>query len=343
VLAAAIFTPPMTPLLRLLPLASLLAASLVAAEPAPSDPVVPAATAKKEEKSQWVFSLLPKSFQKNPNVDLTVITEMTLLGKQQPPASPAHPVYYIAQSAGFNQRGDAPANEHTLKEADVERLLARALAVSGFRPAQPPEHPPTLVIFYTWGSHNLLVEGNPENPTLSGEMVARNLLDRAALVGGEKFAATLLKLFQEADDLSVASSNHLPPGGTAVLGPDQLEFLNPVSMFRRENSKNDFLVDQTANDVYYVVASAYDYASIPTKVKRLYWRTRMTVAAQGVSQEQTLPTLITTAGPYFGKDMAEVEILTKRVVPEGKVEIGEPVVVGPEGAAPAPPAAPKKP
>ena len=34
---------------------------------------------------QWVFSLLPKSFQKNPLLELTVITETTEAGKKLPP------------------------------------------------------------------------------------------------------------------------------------------------------------------------------------------------------------------------------------------------------------------
>ena len=332
-------------------LAATLRGAEPAAQPAPPAPApaAPAPAPKKAEKSQWVFSLLPKSFQKNPQIDLTVITEMTDLGKKQPEASPAKPVYYIAQSAGFNQRGHAPGNEKTLTPEEVERLLARALAISGYQPAQPPAHPPTIVIFYTWGSHNLLVEGDDENPSLSGEMIARNVLDRAALVGGEKFASELLKLFQQADDMAVL--NRVPPpdpSGTVppidpVLGPDQMEFLNPVNQFKRASVKNDFLVDQSANDIYYVVASAYDYASITTRTKRLFWRTRMPVAAQGVSQEQTLPTLITSAAPYFGKEMTEVEILSKRATPEGRVEIGEPYVVGAEKTPPTKEAVPKKP
>ncbi|MBI5770682.1 MAG: hypothetical protein HZA93_23090 [Verrucomicrobia bacterium] len=300
---------------------------LFAAEPAPSAP-------KKEEKSEWVFSLLPKTFQKNPRVDLTVITEMTPLGKKLPPVTPAKPVYYIAQSAGFQQRGHAPGHEKTLKEAEIERLLVRSLATSGYLRADgSPAQPVSLAIIYTWGSHNLLTEGDEENPVLSGEMVARNILDRAALVGGERFAAQLLKLFEEADSLALASRATPPPGGESVIGPAQMDFLNPVNLFRRSSSKNDFLVDQTANDVYYVVASAYDYGALLRKERRLYWRTRMTVAAQGVSQDQTLPTLIATAGPYFGKDMPEVEILSRRATPEGKVEIGEAVVVGTEDPA----------
>jgi hypothetical protein len=91
------------------------------------------------------------------------------------------------------------------------------------------------------------------------------------------------------------------------------------------------LLEQTANDIYYVVASAYDYRSASTNKRVLLWRTRMTVAAEGVSQVQTLPALVLAASPYFGKDMAEPELLTKRPVPEGSVEIGTPVVVPSSG------------
>ncbi len=329
-------------LLRLAPL--LLLPAVLAQTPAAAPtslPTVPKAVppAKKPAKSEWVFSILPKSLQKNPQIDLTVITEVTELGKQQPVASPAAPVYYQAQSSGYHQMGHAPGTERTLSAEAVERQLARALAVNGFLPAAPPAHPPTLVVFYTWGSHSLLVEGDADNPSLSGTQVAANLLDRAALVGGVKFSQDMLKLFQEADDM--VTLNRAPPpdpsGAVApiapILGEAQMEFLNPVNRYRQADSKNDFLVEQFTNDVYYVVASAYDFASVGTKVKRLYWRTRMTVAAQGVSQDQTLPTLIASAAPFFGKEMTEPEILTKRAVPEGQVEIGTPVVV--DSSAPA--------
>ena len=88
------------------------------------------------------------------------------------------------------------------------------------------------------------------------------------------------------------------------------------------------------------MASAYDYQSVTEKRRRLLWRTRMTVAAQGVSPEQSLPTLVLNAAPYFGKDMAESAILSKRSMREGTVEIGTPTVVEP--AAPPPARSPKQ-
>src|SRR5262245_28398310 len=107
-------------LIRFAPFAcaiSAVALAQTAAVPPPPMPTVPAAAtpAKKEERSQWVFSLLPKSFQKNPQLDLTVITEMTELGKKLPPVSPEKPAYFVAVSSGYHPMGDTSANEHTLK------------------------------------------------------------------------------------------------------------------------------------------------------------------------------------------------------------------------------------
>lgn len=290
---------------------------------------------KEPAKSEWVFSLLPKSLQKNPRIDLTVITEMTEAGKKLAPVSAASPAYYITQSGGFRQMGHPPGNEKSLSQEQVEKILIKSLAANGYHPAELPAKPPSLAIVYIWGSHNLLVEGDSENPSLSGEAVARNLLDRAALVGGEKFAKQMLDLFQQADSLAMsAPPPRVDPTGAVptiqpVMGAAQLEFMNPVSQFKRANSKNEFLVDQAAEDVYYVVASAYDYQSLTKKQRTLLWRTRMTVAASGVSQEQTLPTLIASAAPYFGRDMPEPEILSKRAVRDGQVEVGTPTVVEP--------------
>lgn len=299
----------------------------------------PEKPAKKESgKSEWVFSLLPKSFQKNPKIDLTVITEMTEAGKKLPPVSAAAPAYFITQSGGFRQMGHAPGGEKSLSAEQVEKILVRSLATNGYRPAESPAHPPSLAVIYIWGSHNLLVEGDVDNPSLSGEAVARNLLDRAALVGGEKFAKQMLELFQQADSMALsAPPARVDPTGAVptiqpVIGAAQLDFMNPVAQFKRASPKNEFLVDQSAEDLYYVVASAYDYASLAKKQRVLLWRTRMTVAAQGVSQEQTLPTLIASAAPYFGKEMTEPEILNKRAVPEGNVEVGVPTVVDPAPA-----------
>lgn len=293
-----------------------------AAAPAPSTPPAPA---KPETgNSEWVFSLLPKSFQKNPRLELTVITEMTAAGKKLPPVSQADPAYYEVFTTGPRQLGDGAANENHLQQEEIEKLLRRSLATNGYAPATP-DHPPSLLIIYTWGSHNSLREGDEENPSLSGQRIAANMLDRAALVGGEKFAQEMLKVFEEME--------------TQALAPPLMEMLSPVNLFRRKNEKNDFLVDQTAVDVYYVVASAYDYRSAGTNRKTLLWRTRMTAGAPGINQEQSLPTLVLSAAPFFGREMTSPEIITKRSLRDTNVEIGPATVVEGNVTLPATPAA----
>ena len=327
--AASCFASAMKPLRVTLGLPLLLAITGAAentAQRAPAAAPPPAAKAS-DDSSGWVFSLLPKSLQQNPRLELTVMSEMTPAGRQLPPVSPQQPAYFELFTTGPRHMGHSEADQKTLKKEEVEKLLTRSLAANGYRPAKSPEQPPTLLILYTWGAHSLLVEGDEENPALSGQQLARNILDRAALVGGEKFAAELLRAFEQADAMAVAARSGAPPGGEQVFTPELFEFANPVNMFKRRSPKNEMLVDQTASNVYYVVASAYDYRSFMEKRRLMLWRTRMTVASAGVSAEQSLPTLVLTAAPYFGKDLPEAEVLTKRTLRDVNVEIGTPTIV----------------
>lgn len=290
---------------------------------------VPAPPAEFKEP-KWVFSLLPKSMQKDPRLDYTVITEMTPAGRKLPKVTPESPAYYELFSAGYRQLGDAPGDERTLTAEQMEPLLVKSLHHNGYLPAKRPEHEPSLLILYTWGSHNRLVEGDEENPSISSDRMAKNLLERAALVGGDGFARELLKLMKDADTQQAAAGVPTPPGGQPVFDPGMLQFANPVSLFRSKSVRNAFLLDQTSDSVYYLVASAYDYRSAGTPKKVLLWRTRMTVSTQGVSQPQTLPVLVQAGSVYFGRDMKESAILSKRTVREGTVEIGAPTVISTE-------------
>ena len=145
----------------------------------------------------------------------------------------------------------------------------------------------------------------------------------------------IVDIFTRAEELARANPparvdpSGAVPGIAPILGAEQMAFMNPVHQFKMRSEKNEFLVDQAVSDVYYVVASAYDYAALAKQERRLLWRTRMTVAASGVSEEQTLPTLIATAAPFFGREMTEPSIFAKRAVRDGHVELGTPTVVPP--------------
>lgn len=304
---------------------------------APAKPVV-------EAGSRLAFELIPKAFQFDPTLDMTVITELTEPGRKLPPISPQAPAYYVVHSAGYHVIGE-PHGGKSLAAPEVDAILQRALAARGYLPAAAG-HPPTLLIVYFWGAHNVL---DQDNPALSDEQWTNNILERAALVGGEKFAAGLATAIQRSDAASSSSATHLTSrvatneAGAALSDPmsnlgaaaavaQMNALMNPVRLFKQRSAKNEFLVDQASADCYYVVASAYEYSSVATHAKQLLWRTRMTVNSRGVSQPQALPTLVASAAPYFGRDMAEAETLLKRAVPAGKVKIGTPTVVEPAPA-----------
>ena len=203
------------------------------------------------------------------------------------------------------------------------------------------------MINYFWGSHNLF---DQDNLAFSEEQWTNNILERAALAGGEKFANELSRAIGRSDDAAATVSTHLGSPATdassSMAGMSNLgaaatvaqmnALMDPVRLFKQRSPKNESLMEQATADCYFVVASAYDFASVSTHVKQLLWRTRMTVGARGVSQPQSVPTLIAAATPYFGRDMPEAEVLSKHALPEGKVEIGTPVEVGPAASPPAP-------
>lgn len=312
------------------PSASAAAASSSAPAPAAKPAAVPAPKKPASSGNQWVFSLLPKSLQKNPKVEMTVITEMTEAGKKLPEVTPQAPAYFLAQSAGFHSLGE-PSNAKPPLPAELEDMLKKALAANGYLPANPPAHAPSLLVVYSWGAHYAL---HPEDDdSISGDMVLRNILDRAGLVGGPQFAQKLQKLFEQKSAMLEANPPARPdptginPGIEPILGAAQQEFADPIRLFAEESPKNSFIIDQAFDDVYFVVASAYDYAAAGQNERRLLWRTRMTVDAKGVAMNDTLPTLIDTAAPYFGRDMPEPETLIKRALKEGKVDVGTPRVV----------------
>jgi hypothetical protein len=272
----------------------------------------------KDAETKWVFSLLPRSLQKDPYIDISVVTEMTDAGRKLPLPTPANPISYHLQSTRRHDFGAKTAIKYPLPEEKVSRLLTKALDAAGYS-LLDPGHRPRVALFFSWGLHSNLHKGD------SATMIQVNLLDRARLVGGDAFAQTMRGLFREANNQEIAfaaatAGLEKPP----LIGP-----LNPVAVYSRRSLKNGFLVDQFSDEIYYVMASAYDYQELMQKKRVLLWRTTMTVTAEGMNEEQTYPPMLSTAAEYLGKDMPEAVIFTKRSLPRGQIEIGAPTVVEP--------------
>jgi hypothetical protein len=290
-----------------------------------------AADSNSDSGSAFSFSLLPKAFQSKPRIDMTVFTTVTDAGRMVPPASPEHPVYYVVYPGGFREFGGTYAGVHPPQEADLERVMRKGLASQGFLPATDAAHRPSVLVIFTWGMHSRL---DPTTEAISPQAAVQNMLERAELVGGNVFAQRVGKAYEER-----AFSQLVGP----TFADASFNLIDPVHRLTDENARSEYLMDQISDDIYFVVASAYDYASVAQGKRTLLWRTHMTVNTAGVNMKETLPPLIATAAPFFGHETGVPEALQRHINRKGTVEIGNSTVVEyMDSSAPTPaPAAPK--
>jgi hypothetical protein len=72
----------------------------------------------------------------------------------------------------------------------------------------------------------------------------------------------------------------------------------------------------------FVVLSAYDWAAITRKERRLIWRAMMSLPSAGTSLEESVPALVKAGAPFFGRETGLPQHVVEPLVPPGKVEIG---------------------
>ena len=266
-----------------------------------------------KEKSDFYFfsSLLPKALQTHPLVAISVITEKSDEGKKIPSPTLEKPAYYSIMSSGYRHQGDGVSDEGKVSEEILQKFVETALANSHYLPADNA-HPATLILFYFWGVHSGFDAGDPESGDGGHPDIGhKNLIQRAQLVGGVKFAHEFAVALDQRDQSRMAS------GSQGLIGMD------PVYLFSIRSDINRSLVDQILDDCYYIVVSAYDAAALVKGERKLIWRTKMSTPAQGVSLVETVPALVASGGTYFGRDMDEPSIIDKRINRKGNVELGE--------------------
>lgn len=274
-----------------------------------------------------VFSLLPKSFQKDPLLDQTVITEMTPEGRKVPPPTVDRPAYYVIHSGGSRDTGPVFTGAQSPTEETLHRTLGQVLSAQGYRQATPAR-PPSLLLLYFWGSSNLL-EGGEEDASGNSSVSSTNLLTKAALVGGDRFAGELSHALREQEDqnqyqegMTRLEKSFAQEGLSVALGVRLPKAPGSVRRFLDRDDHNPELLEQALANCYYIIVSAYDYASVADGRRHLLWRTKMTVTADGVAMPAALPALIVNAGKYFGRDMAAATTMSNRI-PKGRVDLGD--------------------
>ena len=341
-----------TNLRRSLALLLLLVANARADEPAPGPPLPPPPAEKPRSKFVFSLlpkSLQRKpSLDFHVITEMTAEGK-----KLKPPTPERPEYYLEQAGKFTQLGNNTPGNEHPPAVADLERAMQRALAASHYVRATPATPIPRYVVVFNYGSFARFstaaddfqqtvamealdqqnLDANPDaTPAapfipVDGERSASALLplvmanpqeqtdvlQRAELIGGQKFAHELNAIFDQEALFELSN-----PGD------------DPSSPFNRFVNANDNLmrlVEESFSSCYFVIASAYDCAAMAKGERVLLWRTKMTVNSTGISMAQSLSPLIASAGPYFGRDMTEAVTITRRALREGRVEIGTPTVI----------------
>jgi len=283
-----------------------------------------AAAAGKKPHHSIGWYLLPKAFQRNPDLDISAITEFTALGSKVKHPTAAEPAYYVASSGGEHTTGDAYPTGTVPKLPLIEETLHNALASQHYLPASSG-HPATYLIVYNWGSLNM-VDADIGDPGYSHALV------RAAVIGGKKFAKDLQEALKEEVLYSTSVSISGNSWGVQMEGvnsPSPLQTFSwafdPIERFRRRDLSTERLMAMMTDDCFFIAVSAYGITA-RGKPPVLLWRTKLTTSSVGVSLGETVLTLFNNGADYFGRQMSEPDLLTRTLHRDGRVEVGTPVV-----------------
>ena len=243
-------------------------------------------------------------------MNCTAITESTDAGRQIAAPTADHPAYVVVHSGGRHDFGSAIAENRTPAPETLGQQMESSLAGMHYLQADA-NHPPSFLIVFNWGIHGVVGEG--AGATDPGY---RNLLDRAALVGGSGFASELKNVLiqnEKAQDATPTGRwGAQQPGMSSPNAASLFQSSSPFEVFRRRDQKTENLLIQLSNDCYYVVISAFDYSTVGQGKSRLLWRTKLTAAAPGISMADAIPSLMANGAMYFGRNMTEAECFSSR-------------------------------
>jgi len=226
--------------------------------------------------------------------------------------TPGNPIYYVfAQSQ--EPLGTIVAGVKLPPPAMVKSAVVAELGKQGFLRAEKGGPKPAIYI--------LAVVGDANFAPATDDEIAFYL--PAAGYDPQKAAWLAFKNSPRYKDKPIMD---------AIIGADQTKILT--------GPKADLLAYADNEDRYYVSVIAFDAALMAQKKMRVLWRTSMSVPFQD-DFEQTLPTMLASGGPFFGRDLKEPEFIADAERRKAEVKMGELTVV-PDDTEPASKQGPKK-
>jgi hypothetical protein len=211
-----------------------------------------------------------------------------------PPAelvpAPGKPVHYVIVGMAERTLGAAIAGEPQPDKAMLQREVEKALASQGFVRTQLGGPIPTLALIVTWGSANLMMDDFTEtDPATGAESTSTVVYNRREIA--------------------------------QLVGADKAN--------RRmvSSSDADAINDAARQDRLYLFIGAFDALALAKKQKKLLWRTAMSIESRRTSLPESLPIMLASAAPWFGRDTELPVFVDDAVRRKAEVHIGAPVVV----------------
>ena len=208
----------------------------------------------------------------------------------------------------------------------LARLLAPYLGRQDYLPTSKLEQTDLLIVVY-WGTTIPYDQGTYRNAvnglgsaiTAASAGAGSNALQTAQ---GDDLAGALMELNMENRARDQTNARN-----AALLGYlPEMKRSSDTMRVAGLGSYFDDLVSDVEEDRYFVILAAYDYrAAWKEKHRKLLWMTRVSISTRGNRFDEQLEAMIRSASRYFGQNSPG---LIRQGVPEGKVEVGEPKVIG---------------
>ncbi len=194
--------------------------------------------------------------------DILVIADVTPAGKEAPQASAERPVHYEPVWVGFRELGAVVAGERVPPAEAAKQNLSDALRKILHLPAGQDTPPPTVVVFFAWGTlYPDTVTTPGSSPDGQDETISFNSAQMLGFLGAHKLA----KL----------------PG------------------FSLDKER---VLAAAREDQYFLAVAAYDRVSLQQRKRKLLWMTRIATDSLRVWLPNVLPEMVASAAPFFGKD-----------------------------------------
>lgn len=226
-----------------------------------------------------------------------VITNTDVLPSEKaiPSPTPDHPIYYAAVSVGYKDIGPSSAGSKPPPNAEVVKALTKILETQGYKLATN-KNAAQLVIVYSWGRLS------PDKWDLGGTSSVNPLVMNRDQV------------------LSYLGAYKVGIGSAPDAKVDQSFFGPGASAVNTDATR----LDQISGQPFYAVSlAAYDVDSAQTTKPRLLWRTRISCPSVGHSMPEALPTMLTIAAPFIGRETSKPVWINADEHFKPKVEIGE--------------------